>query len=219
MAAFGSYAGHERRGSLVMPQRSAILGLIGAAMGIDRSNSEAQTSLRNYRVATQSLTVNKHLRDYHTVQTVPRKIQRPDSRKTAIEAAGLGVETSITIRDYRSDVAIAVGVWNEVDEMPLSDAEYALEHPHFSLYVGRKSCPLSAPMNPTTVFAPDPLSAIRKIQHPSWLPKITPGPIACDPFQGGEPDRIELYPVEPIDRTFWHFTQSEVWFFDRTEDS
>ena len=83
MGAFGSYAGHERRGSEIMPPRSAVLGLLGAALGIERSDHDGQAALRRYRVAVRLLAQSAPLRDYHTVQTVPAKIraaQRPPCR-------------------------------------------------------------------------------------------------------------------------------------------
>ena len=215
MASFGTYAGHERRGSDNVLHRSAILGLIGAALGIKRNDSEAQLSLRRYRVAVQSLTENVHLRDYHTAQTVHRKIRRPDSRRVAIEAAGQDIKTTITYRDYRTDVAFAVAVWEEGDAWPLSVLAEALVKPSYVLYAGRKSCPFSAPLAPIIVEAPDPRMAIRDVELPTWLDNASHhGPITCDPFQGGCPDWIETGPVEPIDRDHWHFSQSEVWHFN-----
>lgn len=219
MGAFGGYAGHERRGSDSMPRRSAVLGLIGAALGIERTDKEAQADLRRYRVAVQSLTRNIPLRDYHTVQTVPRKIKRPSSRRIAIETVGRGIETTITVRDYRTDVAIAVAIWAEEAAWSLAHLASALRAPEFVLYAGRKSCPLSAPLAPSIIHAPDPTDAIRNVPVPDWLPCVSHGPIASDPFHGGSPDRVEPGPVEPIDRGLWHFTQGDVWYFDRLTDS
>ncbi|MDE0097276.1 MAG: type I-E CRISPR-associated protein Cas5/CasD [Gammaproteobacteria bacterium] len=219
MAAFGGYAGHERRGSDSIPQRSAVLGLIGASLGIERTDEEGQAALRRYRIAVQSLTRNIPLRDYHTVQTVPRKIRRPISRRTAIETIGRGIETTITVRDYRTDVAIAAAIWAEEAAWSLAHLASALRTPEFVLYAGRKSCPLSAPLAPSIVQASDPTDAIRKIPAPDWLPRISEGPIACDPFHDGSPDRVEPGPVEPIDRGLWHFAQGDVWYFDRLTDS
>ena len=105
MASFGSYAGHERRGSGLVPMRSAILGLVGAAIGIDRTDVEGQADLRAYSVAVQAFQSSTPLRDYHTVQTVPTaKARRPASRRQALERAGRVSNTVITMRDYRCDV-------------------------------------------------------------------------------------------------------------------
>ena len=42
MGSFGGPAGHERRGSNSWPGRSAVLGLIGAALGVRRTDKEGQ---------------------------------------------------------------------------------------------------------------------------------------------------------------------------------
>ena len=216
MGAFGAYAGHERRGSDLAPSRSAVLGLLGAALGVERTDATGQAALRRYRVAVRPLAESAPLRDYHTVQTVPRKIKRPNGRRAAVEAIGRDINTTITIRDYRTDVAMAVAVWGKNGNWSLPDMAVALQRPVFALYLGRKSCPLSAPMNPRVVSVPDAVAALQDISAPEWLlPHSIPGTITCDPFPGGEPDRTEIAPVEPLDRAVWHFGQGEVWHFDR----
>ena len=215
MGAFGTYAGRERRGSDRVPSRSAVLGLIGAALGIARTDSQGQNALRRYRVALQPLTESTPMRDFHTVQTVPRKFKRPATRRAAIEAGGRAIFTSITFRDYRTDVAVAVAIWGEGATWPLTQVADALRAPEYVLYAGRKSCPVSAPLAPDVVRASCPPAAVSTVPVPDWLPQSARGPVTCDPFRDGVPDRIEFGPVEPIDRTLWHFGQGEVWHFDR----
>ena len=214
MGAFGSYAGHERRGSEIMPPRSAVLGLLGAALGIQRSDHDRQAALRRYRVAVRLLAQSAPLRDYHTVQTVPAKIKRPNGRRAAIEAIGRDIKTSITVRDYRTDVAFAVAAWSDEAPWPLSQMKDALLRPAFVLYLGRKSCPLAAPLGPRIVAAADPVTALCSVPAPDWL-RGAPGGIASDPFPGGSPDWTEAAPAEPLDRRLWHFGEREVWHFDR----
>ena len=219
MGAFGLYAGHERRGSESIPPRSAVLGLLGAALGIPRTDADRQNALRRIRIAVQPLTESQPMRDFHTVQTVPSKVKRPASRRAAIEAVGRDINTSITFRDYRTDVAIAVAVWGKESEWSLAELATALREPVFPLYMGRKSCPLSAPVNPRIVQGSDPLAAIRAVRIPEWLGQTERGTIACDPFESGSPDRVEIGPVEPVDRTAWHFGQGDIWHFDGRADT
>ena len=219
MGAFGSYAGHERRGTDLVPSRSAILGLLGAALGVERADAHGQAALRRYGVAARPLTKNSALRDYHTVQTVPAKIRSPGSRRAAIDAIGREINTTITVRDYRADVAVAVAVWGRDERWSLAQVAAALRRPAFVLYLGRKSCPLAAPVNPCIVETPDPVAALRGLAVPSWLRHIAPGAITSDPFPGGTPDRIEQAPVEPLDRTVWHFGQGDVWHFGLEADA
>ena len=214
IGAFGLYAGHERRGSESIPPRSAVLGLLGAALGIVRTDADGQHALRRYCVAVQPLTESRPMRDYHTIQTVPAKVKRPASRRIAIEAISRDINTAITFRDYRTDVAIAVAIWGKELAWPLVELSTALRQPAFALYMGRKSCPLSAPLNSNVVQASDPLAAINAVQIPEWLGRTERGMIASDPFEGGSPDRIEVGPVEPTDRKTWHFGQRDIWHFN-----
>ena len=219
MGAFGSYAGHERRGSDFVPSRSAVLGVLGAALGIERADADGQAALRCYGVAARPLTRSDALRDYHTVQTVPAKVRHPSGRRAAIDAIGREINTTITVRDYRTDVAVAVAVWSRNGRWSLDRVAAALRHPKFVLFLGRKSCPLAAPVHPRIVEAPDPVAALRDCAVPDWLRRIAPGAITSDPFPGGTPDRVELAPVEPLDRMVWHFGQGDVWHFEREADA
>ena len=130
------------------PGRSAILGLLAAALGIERDDRAAWDALRGYRTATRPLTESALLRDYHTVQTVPQKIRRPDGRRAAINAIGRGIHTLVTMRDYRTDAAVAVAVWAENARWPLPQLAEALRNPVFVLYLGRKVLPSCRPTGP-----------------------------------------------------------------------
>ena len=74
LASFGDVAGHERRGSWTWPGRSAVLGLLAAALGIRRDGDF--TKLDRLRVAVAVFDTGAALRDYHTVQTVPTSAAR-----------------------------------------------------------------------------------------------------------------------------------------------
>ena len=219
LASFGSYAGHERRGSELVPLRSAVLGLVGAALGIERSNSKGQDRLRSYSVAVQPLQQSIALRDYHTVQTVPTsKAKRPRSRSRAIALAGGDVNTVITIRDYRCDVMVGVAVWG-MGHWELEFIAGCLRCPVYPLYLGRKSCPLATPLNPIVYVANGPVGALGKIEVPEWqrvegLDKRDHNlfPVYSDPVEGvDQPHVIERVPGEPLDRQAWTFGECTVW--------
>ena len=67
IGAMGELAGHERRGSMVWPVRSAILGLLGAALGIRRDGDFRALDALSLAVAV--FDEGAALRDYHTVDT------------------------------------------------------------------------------------------------------------------------------------------------------
>ncbi|MCY4382797.1 MAG: type I-E CRISPR-associated protein Cas5/CasD [Nitrospinae bacterium] len=219
MASFGGYAGHERRGSGPAPMRSAVLGMVGAALGIDRADTEGHAALRAYSVAVQPFQQSMPLRDYHTVQTVPTaRIKRPPTRRRALERAGRAVNTMITIRDYRCDVLVGVALWGD-GHWPLDLFAERLRRPEFPLYLGRKSCPPASPLNPEVVMSAGPVEALARIEIPEWLrPEWWSEQergrylVYSDPVDGFErPPSTEQMPSEPLDRQAWTFGERTVW--------
>ena len=203
MGAFADLAGHERRHSGTWPARSAVLGLVGAALGVRRDEVAGQKKLSRWRIAVSVLSRGVAFRDFHTVQTVPTaRIKRPATRRDALEALGSGDNPLITWRDYLSDCAFGVALWDVEGHEEILEA---LSRPHFILYLGRKSCPLSAPMAPKVVEAESPIKALARITLPPFLALDPARPLLVasdEPLDGG---RQEIRWDEPLDRTSWHF--------------
>ena len=205
MGAFADLAGHERRHSGTWPARSALLGLVGAALGVRRDEAARQQRLSRWRTAVSVLSRGVAFRDFHTVQTVPTaRIKRPATRREALEALASGDNPLITWRDYRSDCAFGVALWG--GEGP-EEVRKALARPHFTLYLGRKSCPLSAPAAPKVIQAANPVEALARIDLPPFLedqldPQNPLMVVSEEPLDGG---REEIRWDEPLDRTSGHF--------------
>lgn len=201
MGSFGGLAGHERRGSASWPGRSAVLGLLGAALGVRREDKAGQEALRQWKVAVSVLSESVPLQDFHTVQTVPSaNIKRPNTRRDALKALKPRDNPVITRRDYRCDCAFGVTIWGGPD---MEGALAALRQPVFAPYLGRKSCPLAAPMAPRRVEAGDVAGALAQVVLPPYLPPRLPLLIASDEeLPGGW--RETLWD-EPLDRAGWHF--------------
>ena len=203
MGSFGDLAGHEWRGSGHWPTRSAVLGLVGAALGVHRDDSAAQEVIKRWRVAVSVLSRSAAFRDFHTVQTVPTaRVKRPNTRREALEALEIGDNPVITRRDYCSDCAFGVALWGGNG---LAAVEEALGRPCFTPYLGRKSCPLSAPMAPRVVEEENPIEALARITVPPFLTLDPKRPllVASDEPLGGGWQEIRW--DEPLDRTSWHF--------------
>lgn len=213
MGSFGDLAGHERRGSGHWPGRSAILGLIGAAFGTRRDDTAGQSGLNQWQLAVGTLSDGVVLRDYHTVQTVPSTVKRPNSRPEALaEAKRRGtLNTVLTSRDYLTDCAFRVVAWGG----DLTALAQALREPVFTPYLGRKSCPLAAPMDPSVIDAPDPVAALMAPDPAAaklglWPPiGRAPQRIASDPFPGLNGPTETRWDV-PVDRRAWHFAPRRV---------
>ena len=161
IASFGAPAVGERRGSLERPARSAILGLIGACLGIDRADETAQTALAaGYGLAIRAEAAGSLLADYHTAQMPPAK----RGRRFATRAAELDVEDLSTVlsrRDYRSDTWHLGAIWaNEDARWGLVELAAAMAAPVFVPSLGRKACPLGLPLAPALVSAATPVAAL-----------------------------------------------------------
>lgn len=154
LASWGEIAVGESRHSAVHPSRSALLGLLGAALGIERSDETGQQALtRGYRFGIKLESAGSPLRDYHTVQigVAPRKLQFRSRRQ---ELAADKVDTILSAREYRCDSLALVAVEALADApADLQALAEALRRPHFPLYLGRKSCPLALPLLPRQVNA------------------------------------------------------------------
>lgn len=204
LSAIGGPAGHERRGTMMAPGKSAVIGLLGAAMGLDREDTEGFAPLDTLGLAVSRIGDGNHLRDYHTVQTVPTaKAKRPDSRPAALRQAGLGVNTAITLRDYRCGAVFGVALWGNAD---LSYLVEALRKPVFHLYLGRKSCPLSTPLAPKVVEAKTAQEALAHVTLPYWIGTYAglTHHIERDAAED-EVGRLELRQDQPLNRSKWHF--------------
>ena len=226
MASFGGFAGHERRGSGTFPLRSAMLGLLGAALGVRREDAAGQKALRTYRVAIQPFQLSTPLRDFQVAETVPTtRAKRPNTRLQALREAGAGTSTVLTSRDYRCDTLIGVAIWGE-GQWSLSEISQHLRRPKFVLYLGRKCCPLSSPLAPRVLPSSGPEEALAGVEIPKWLRDDDPHrqdrsrfPVFSDPVEGrNPPTRTTTMPAEPLDRKAWHFGESEIWRLRGGED-
>jgi CRISPR system Cascade subunit CasD len=154
MASWGEIAVGETRHTAGYPSKSAILGLLAAALGITRDNTEKQFQMQmGYTVAVMVYSYGTLLRDYHTAQvpdSIGKHIYRTRSDEIVIGKSRLG--TILSSREYRSDALALVAV-KELANAPndLISLKTHLEKPKFHLFLGRKSCPLAAPINPQII--------------------------------------------------------------------
>jgi len=158
LSSWGEVAVGEYRPSAEYPSQSAIQGLLGAALGIVRDDDTAQTAFRTgYRLAVGVLCQGRLLRDYHTAQVPSRTDlkKRPHAtRRDELSLPKTDLNTILSSRDYRQDAASLVAV-QVVANAPYSLAQLtdALKKPRFVLYLGRKSCPVAAPLHPRILRA------------------------------------------------------------------
>jgi CRISPR system Cascade subunit CasD len=161
LGAMGGVAVGEQRSGFDRPGKSAILGLIAAGLGLDRSDEAAHSALADgYGLGLGEIASGRLLFDYHTAQMPPQR----RNRHFATRREELGVDdvgTILSVREYRTGPAYLVVLWvREAPRWPLGHFVEALKHPHFTLYFGRKACPLGVPLDPRLIEADDPHSAM-----------------------------------------------------------
>lgn len=155
MASWGDIAVGEQRLSHGHPTKSAVIGLLAAALGIKREEEAKQIALaKGYRMAVRVDSSGALLRDYHTVQVPP-----PDrgrcyaTRKDEMSVPKHTMNTILSQRDYRVDAHYTVAISHDGGDYSLAELAAALKSPRYVLYLGRKSCPLAFPLQPVVISA------------------------------------------------------------------
>lgn len=152
LASWGQAAVGGDRPTGLQPTRSAILGLLGSALGIKREQTtELQALQSSVKIAVKQTVPTSLLRDYHTTQ-VPSHSNKIIHRTRKSELSEEKLNTILSSRDYRCDGmwVIAVALTEEA-HYRLIELQQALIQPVYALSLGRKSCPLAVPMMPKIV--------------------------------------------------------------------
>lgn len=196
LAAWGEPAVGENRGTQSHPSQSALVGLLCAALGLQRDDPAIQGMAQGYAFAVGIQQDGRLLRDFHTAQVPPRSALkgRPHrTRRDELTVPELG--TILSRRDYRQQVAYVVAVQALGGAPhPLTVLALALQQPRYVLYLGRKSCPPSAPLAPELVQADTVCSAFD-----AYLRAITERIAAAQDQRG----RARLPLPAPIDTLAW----------------
>lgn len=129
------------------PTKSAVVGLLAAALG--RSRQESVADLAALRFGVRIDREGEHLRDYHTVSSLFDEYGHfAPGRGRLPTAAGpyrsADTSTQVTERHYLADACFVAGV--EGEPSLLATLDEALMRPVFPLYLGRRSCPPDAPI-------------------------------------------------------------------------
>lgn len=173
LASWGEIAVGESRHTANYPSKSAIIGLLGAALGIKRGDEGGQQKLQQgYLMAVEVINPGRLLRDYHTTQ-VPDSVGKFNYRTRRDELL-LGKDrlgTILSSREYRTDLFALVAL-TALPDAPysLTEIQTYLHKPKYHLYLGRKSCPLAIPLDPQVIPASHYYEAFQKYQHKPILP-------------------------------------------------
>lgn len=126
MQSWGTTSRFDQRDTGKEPSKSGVIGLLAAALGIDRENWTDLEPLTQLKMAVRHDRTGVLKRDYQTAQN----IISADRSKVH--------ETAVTTRDYLADAVFLVGLEGE-DRALLERAHAALQNPVWPLALGRKS--------------------------------------------------------------------------------
>lgn len=163
MMSFGEVAVGEKRSSSNWPTRSAVLGLVAAAMGILRTEEgKLQKLSESLVLGLCQRNSGVYLRDYHTIQMPPQTIIPKKTglftRKQELEIEPDSLKAMLSTREYLCDSIFDVALQGEMSL--LNPIHESLLNPKFTLYLGRKSCPIGLPLGPKLWEAEDFMQAI-----------------------------------------------------------
>lgn len=137
LQSWGYASKFDRRTTLGHPTRSGVIGLLCAAMGIDRTDAVGLNRLESaLTIEVYAFVLGGRLTDYHTVGGGydPKREAQKISRKAS---GGTGT-TVQTWREYLEDSRFGVLVSGETSL--ISELAAALQDPVWGVWLGRKAC-------------------------------------------------------------------------------
>lgn len=143
LQSFGNEATFTRRTTNDYPSKSAVIGMMAAALGYHRDD-ERITDLNDLLFAVRIDQPGKVLHEFQTVEW------KKDTRK-------------ITYRDFLQDAVFVVAIGSENDAF-VDELESALKHPKFQLYLGRRSNAPAGILKTHIIADKNPVDALREIE-------------------------------------------------------
>jgi CRISPR system Cascade subunit CasD len=242
LASWGDIAVGDIRPSYRYPSKSAVVGLIAAALGVERDDHNKQSEIAKLNFSVRIDRAGVPIDDYHTVQAPSEQAIKHDrdknywTRTDEIEAIKFRVsmtESSAEAgaiqsrRTYYCDAIYAVALaenennkvdWHALELTELKDIVAFLTEPRFTLYLGRKSCPPCLPFEPQIIEAAR--NCIEAFQRAEFK-------FADELELILKQDTVQYYTEEmpekaimklmkrdqPVNRTAWQFTERDEYYF------
>lgn len=156
MQAWGSSSRFQNRETEAFPTKSALLGLVAAALGIDKhgeDEGERLAEIANLRATVCALpragkAETLRLTDFHTIGGgYDRKGSDVDRLSIPRKASGPPFGTVITRRTYLTDARFTASL--EGSNLLIHQIADALTDPLWGVWFGRKTCLPALPLAPT----------------------------------------------------------------------
>lgn len=156
LQSYGNQASFNQRTSDNYPSKSAVIGIIAAALGYRRDDARI-LQLNNLLFAVRIEQSGNMMTEFQTAE------YQKSSTKTA---------RKLTYREFIQDAVFMVAIGSDNDH-EIEKIVSALKHPKFQLYLGRRSNPPAGPLMIETYDEENPLQVLEKLswQAESWYQK------------------------------------------------
>ena len=141
LQSYGGTASFNYRTTALHPSKSAVIGMIAAALGYRRDDSRIN-KLNQLRYAVRVDQPGTVIQDFQTVEWKK------------------GSGSKLTYRDYLQDAVFMVAVGSNDSDL-MSRISYSLKHPRFSLFLGRRSNPVAGVLETDLSDSVSPLETLR----------------------------------------------------------
>ena len=148
LQSWGERSRWDARDTTAMPTKSAVIGLLGCCLGLPRESPELVMLDEALYFAVRCDKPGRVMTDFHTVQTGAGQGNFPNA-----SGGTRSGDTILTPKQYLQDASFTVFLWG--DGTWLDRCFQALLHPHWTPYLGRRSCVPSLPLIPEMIEAAD----------------------------------------------------------------
>ena len=197
LQAWGSHSKFNIRSTEREPTKSGVVGMLAAALGIQRNDDPQKLEpLKALRFGIRVEREGKLLRDFHMVHEMTGK-----------------KDSHVTERFYLSDAVFMAALASE-NRAFLEQLAYALNHPVYPLFLGRRSCPPTLPV--VLGIRDDALLNVLKTEPP--MEKCQPTRIIYDSDEGGQPVRDNPISFSQLHRQYGFRMKKEEMFMGLEHD-
>ncbi|MCL0319226.1 type I-E CRISPR-associated protein Cas5/CasD [Apilactobacillus xinyiensis] len=128
LQAFGTNSHYENRQTGRFPSKSAVIGMIAAAMGYRRYEDSKLKELNQLSFGVRVDQPGNILRDFQIAVS-----HKPNGER---------IRSYVTNRYYLQDAVFVVAIGSDNEDL-IDRIRYSLKHPYFQLFLGRRSLPIN----------------------------------------------------------------------------
>lgn len=193
LQSWGADSKFEIRKTEREPTKSGVVGLLAAALGLRQDDTAGLQPLCGLRFGVRVDREGSLLTDFHTAGN-----PTPQQVRAARRAGAKQGKPYVTYRHYLADAVFLVGLESE-DEALLQKLAWALGHPVYPLFLGRRSCPPTLPL--CLGLRPLPLEAALRAE-PAQAPAAEGQGTRCRIVADAEPGQPGAAPRRDLPRSF-----------------